>query len=51
MADRVAVLESGRKVWQGSAAAARDDPALIEAYLGLRGDGQEAPASDNTNGR
>ena len=36
-ADRVTVLESGRKVWQGGAEAARADPALIEAYLGLEG--------------
>ncbi len=35
VADQVCVLESGRSVWMGSAAEARDDPALIEAYLGL----------------
>ena len=35
VADDVCVLESGRTVWQGSAAAARDDPALAAAYLGL----------------
>ncbi|MGH6945280.1 MAG: hypothetical protein ACREH6_13800 [Geminicoccaceae bacterium] len=35
-ADRVCVLESGRAVWQGTGAQAREDPALIEAYLGLR---------------
>jgi len=34
-ADRVCVLESGRAVFSGSGAAARDDPALIDAYLGL----------------
>jgi len=35
VADRVAVLESGRPVWTGTAAEAREHPALIEAYLGL----------------
>ena len=39
VADNVCVLESGRDVWQGTAAAAREDPALIEAYLGLREEG------------
>ena len=34
-ADRVTVLESGRRVWQGGAEAARADPTLVEAYLGL----------------
>ena len=36
VADKVCVLESGRDVWQGTAAAAREDPDLIEAYLGLK---------------
>ena len=35
VADDVCVLESGRAVWQGSADAARNDPALAAAYLGL----------------
>ncbi len=35
IADRVCVLESGRAVWSGTADAARADPALVEAYLGL----------------
>lgn len=35
IADHICVLESGRNVWQGSAANARKDPALISAYLGL----------------
>ena len=35
VADHVCVLESGRQVWQGTAAEARADPALVEAYLGL----------------
>ncbi|MCP5368776.1 MAG: ABC transporter ATP-binding protein [Hyphomicrobiales bacterium] len=38
-ADDVCVLESGRIVWSGTAAAARQDPAVIEAYMGLAGDG------------
>ena len=37
IADSVCVLESGRVVWSGTAAAAREDPALVEAYLGLAG--------------
>ena len=35
VADRVCALESGRAVWQGAAAAAREDPTLIDAYLGM----------------
>lgn len=31
----ICVLESGRTVWQGTAAAARLDPQLSAAYLGL----------------
>ena len=42
LADEVCVLESGRAVWQGSAAEARDKADLIELYLGVRSD--EAPA-------
>jgi branched-chain amino acid transport system ATP-binding protein len=37
IADRVCVLESGRAVYQGDAAEARADPALIDVYLGLGG--------------
>ncbi len=37
IADSVCVLESGRAVWSGTAEAARNDPALVEAYLGLAG--------------
>jgi branched-chain amino acid transport system ATP-binding protein len=35
IADDVCVLESGSTVWQGSAEAARNDPQLTAAYLGL----------------
>jgi len=35
VADDICVLESGSTVWQGSAAAAAQDPALTAAYLGL----------------
>ena len=35
VADDVCVLESGRAVWQGTAAAARQDESLSAAYLGL----------------
>lgn len=35
VADDVCVLESGHAVWQGTAASARKDPAMIDAYLGL----------------
>jgi branched-chain amino acid transport system ATP-binding protein len=36
VADQVCVLESGREVWKGRASDARDNPEVIEAYLGLR---------------
>jgi branched-chain amino acid transport system ATP-binding protein len=35
VADEVCVLESGRTVWQGAASAARNDPTLAAAFLGL----------------
>jgi branched-chain amino acid transport system ATP-binding protein len=41
MADRVLVLESGREVWQGEAAEARRDSAIIDVLLGLSRDRPE----------
>lgn len=35
VADELCVLESGRTVWQGTAADAREDPTLTAAYLGM----------------
>jgi branched-chain amino acid transport system ATP-binding protein len=39
VADRVCVLESGKEVWQGTAAKARDNAGLIDALLGLQAEG------------
>jgi branched-chain amino acid transport system ATP-binding protein len=36
VADQVCVLESGRSVWQGSAAEAKNNTEMIDALLGLR---------------
>jgi branched-chain amino acid transport system ATP-binding protein len=36
VADRVCVLESGKAVWNGTAAKARDNAGLIDALLGLQ---------------
>jgi branched-chain amino acid transport system ATP-binding protein len=38
-ADRLCVLEAGRAIWTGAAEAARDNTAIIEAYLGQDGVG------------
>jgi len=35
VADEVCVLESGLNVWQGKAEDAKNDPKLVDAYLGL----------------
>ena len=44
VADEVTVLESGKTVWKGSAAEARDSTDLIDACLGLSGAECQAPA-------
>jgi branched-chain amino acid transport system ATP-binding protein len=41
VSDRVCVLESGRVVWHGTRAEARNDSHLIDALLGLQGKEQE----------
>ena len=46
VADKVCVLESGRVTWQGAAADARADPAMIEARMGLAR--VDAPAEAGT---
>lgn len=39
VAEEVCVLESGRAVWRGTGSEARRSPELIEAYLGIKSDG------------
>ena len=41
VADQVCVLESGKTVWKSSADEARNNSALIDAFLGLRKTGKE----------
>jgi branched-chain amino acid transport system ATP-binding protein len=41
VADQVCVLESGKEVWQGTAASARANAALIDTLLGLQEEGQK----------
>ena len=44
IADRVAVLDFGRRIAEGSPGEVRNDPAVIDAYLGRRANDTPAPS-------
>ncbi len=51
IADRVVVLDFGRRIAQGSPNEVRDDPAVIDAYLGRRADDTRELAGAGGAGR
>jgi branched-chain amino acid transport system ATP-binding protein len=36
IADYVTVVESGKKVWEGTAEEAKNDSSLIDAFMGIK---------------
>ncbi len=40
LCDRIQVLDQGRTIAVGNPAQVRDDPAVLAAYLGTRGDAE-----------